>query len=210
MSHFLARLVERTRGTGPRVEPIVAPRFAPTPVVEIASGREATPPVRRTARPPEAIESPDPEVVRQEKSETPGRENESAEKSIERLQETLLVPLETVSQEAPPVVRRTEIEGEPVSIPRNGSLKGTASAPPAVARPRSAIRPAMARTPGIERTAELPNEPRPEAPIVRVTIGRIEVRAVPAPAAPPRKPSRVSGPKLTLDAYLKSRKEGTR
>ncbi len=28
MSHFLARLVERARGTAPRVEPVVAPRFA--------------------------------------------------------------------------------------------------------------------------------------------------------------------------------------
>ena len=97
MTHFLARLVERARGTGPRIEPIIAPRFAPAPVVEIASESEATPPVR----PPETIESPNAEIVGQEENKTPGREVESAGKSIERLQETLLVPPETVSQEAP-------------------------------------------------------------------------------------------------------------
>ena len=43
MSHFLARLVERARGTAARVEPIVAPRFAPTAIVEIASEVEAPP-----------------------------------------------------------------------------------------------------------------------------------------------------------------------
>jgi hypothetical protein len=37
MTHFLARLVERARGTAPRVEPILVPRFAPAPVVEISS-----------------------------------------------------------------------------------------------------------------------------------------------------------------------------
>ena len=89
-------------------------------------------------------------------------------------------------------------------------MRGASLSRPTVARPGSRIPATTARARGIERTVDLPNEPTSEAPIVRVTIGRIEVRAVPAPAAPARKPSRASGPKLTLDAYLKSRKEGTR
>jgi len=44
MSHFLARLVERARGSAARVEPLLTPRFAPTPIVEIASELEAPPP----------------------------------------------------------------------------------------------------------------------------------------------------------------------
>lgn len=209
MTHFLARLVERTRGTGPRIEPIIAPRFAPAPVVEIASESEAKlATVRRTVRPPEAIESPDPVVVRQEKGETLSRENESAGKSIEPLRETLLVPRETVALEAPPVVTRAETGDQPVSIPRNGAVWGAASSRSKVARPGSASPATTDR--GIERAVELPNEPRTEAPIVRVTIGRIEVRTVAAPATPVRKQSRASEPKLTLDAYLKSRKEGAR
>jgi hypothetical protein len=54
-----------------------------------------------------------------------------------------------------------------------------------------------------------PNEWPEQPPIVRVTIGRIDVRATP-PAVPSRKSSTRSEPKLTLDAYLKSRREGTR
>ena len=57
---------------------------------------------------------------------------------------------------------------------------------------------------------QFPDELPGEAPIVRVTIGRIEVRAAPAPTPPPRKPARPAGPTLTLDAYLKARKEGAR
>ena len=60
-----------------------------------------------------------------------------------------------------------------------------------------------------ERDLLTPNESPEQPPIVRVTIGRIDVRATP-PAAPSRKSSTRSEPKLTLDAYLKSRREGTR
>lgn len=56
----------------------------------------------------------------------------------------------------------------------------------------------------------LREEPRDHAPIVRVTIGRIEVRAAPAPTPTRRKPVNRPTPKLTLDAYLKSRREGRR
>lgn len=49
----------------------------------------------------------------------------------------------------------------------------------------------------------------PQTPIIRVTIGRIEVRAVQAAAAPARKtepPPRT----LTLEEYLKARERGER
>jgi hypothetical protein len=60
------------------------------------------------------------------------------------------------------------------------------------------------------RADQFSHELRDEAPIVRVTIGRIDVRAAPAPVPPPRKTAIPAPPKLTLDAYLKSRKEGAR
>jgi hypothetical protein len=46
---------------------------------------------------------------------------------------------------------------------------------------------------------------------VRVTIGRVEVRAVlpPAPPAPPAAPASVDT-RLSLDEYLKTRGEGQR
>ena len=53
-------------------------------------------------------------------------------------------------------------------------------------------------------------ESRDQAPVVRVTIGRIDVRVAPTPALSPRKPVRQVGPTLTLEAYLKERKEALR
>jgi hypothetical protein len=53
--------------------------------------------------------------------------------------------------------------------------------------------------------------PGPEAPSIRVTIGRIEVRAefvTPAPAPAPARPLRPSS--LSLDDYLRQRREGQR
>jgi hypothetical protein len=51
----------------------------------------------------------------------------------------------------------------------------------------------------------------PEPPVIRINIGRVEVRAVIAPPAPPppRPPAR-SGPSLSLEDYLKGRDEGKR
>jgi hypothetical protein len=45
---------------------------------------------------------------------------------------------------------------------------------------------------------------------VRVTIGRIEVRAIhPKPEASPQPHQAETGPALTLDAYLKKRNGGS-
>jgi hypothetical protein len=51
----------------------------------------------------------------------------------------------------------------------------------------------------------------PTAPIIRVSIGRVEVRAVMAPQAPlPPRPQVRSGPSLSLEDYLKEREGGKR
>ena len=64
---------------------------------------------------------------------------------------------------------------------------------PAVARPHP--------------TVEVSPAPAGPAPTVRVTIGRIEVRAVPPPAPPePRPAPRSAEPALSLDDYLKLRR----
>jgi hypothetical protein len=48
-----------------------------------------------------------------------------------------------------------------------------------------------------------------QAPTIRVTIGRIDVRAVTAPAEPARETVRPQ-PRLSLDDYLKQRNRGGR
>ncbi len=224
MTHFLARLVERARGTAPRVEPIVAPRFAPAPVNETAPEGE-TPPVVRLAA---GTSSPAPPVASRVAGETtkssvtlrPPRDAEAAplsatdapEAPLEIVRETLLVPppADRPAPDFSPVVRRTEIETGPDSLAQSDRARETGSARPRTARPGPAIAAGPRTFRGLKQAPDSPNESRTEPPIVRVTIGRIEVRAAPAPSAPARKPAPRSEPKLTLDAYLKSRQEGAR
>jgi len=76
--------------------------------------------------------------------------------------------------------------------------------------------PGAARVPSFpvpaERGGSAPGVPAPEsapAPVVQVTIGRIEVRAVTPPAPARQAPARTS-PSLSLDEYLRRRNGGGR
>ena len=116
MSHFLARLVERARGTALRVEPLVTPRFAPTPIVEIASEVEAPPPERRDQQPTvEEISSPHavvqeeapaekaaPKILRESDRSRLPPENVAPEPEPQKL----LVPPKMVAADSTVVVRR--------------------------------------------------------------------------------------------------------
>ncbi|MGB8340819.1 MAG: hypothetical protein WCE51_04450 [Chthoniobacterales bacterium] len=211
MTHFLARLVDRARGSAPRVEPIVAPHFAPAPVAEIASEHETPQETKATSGTREALvreEELATDRPRLRKEKPASRETEERQETVEAAPQTLLVPLE-----------RTD--GDEV-LPRPDRTRGSESLrSDALPHVRSATAPTIVRRaehPGrsanlrpTDRLSVSPNESAAnEPPIVRVTIGRIEVRAEPAPAPAPRKISSRSEPKLTLDAYLKSRKEGAR
>lgn len=59
--------------------------------------------------------------------------------------------------------------------------------------------------PGLERHPDSPSPP----PSIRITIGRIDVRAV-SPSPPSARPSMSPRPQLTLDDYLRQRNEGRR
>jgi hypothetical protein len=95
-----------------------------------------------------------------------------------------------------------------VPAAKNGTARKHSFTTSQTKRPRPAA--PRARTSwSFERDLVTPNESPEQPTIVRVTIGRIDVRAT-TPAVPSRKSSPRSEPKLTLDAYLKSRREGTR
>src|SRR5262249_33096337 len=97
MSNFLARLVKRARGTAPRVEPVVAPRFAPTPIVEIASEVETPAPERSDQQPTVEKKSSPRAVVQQEapaEKAEPKILRESEKSSLSQQPEKLLVPME--------------------------------------------------------------------------------------------------------------------
>jgi hypothetical protein len=212
MSHFLARLVERARGTAPRVEPVFAPRFGPTPIVEIASEVE-TPPVERSDQRPTVEEKSSPRAVVQQEAPSGKAEakvlRKSETSSLPQQPEKLLVPVEMSAVDSPVFVRPTPSTDRPVPAVKNGMVRRNSFTASRSKRPPPAT-PVTTTSRNLERDYLLtPNESSEQPPIVRVTIGRIDVRATP-PAVPSRKASTHSGPKLTLDAYLKSRREGTR
>ena len=99
----------------------------------------------------------------------------------------------------------------PVPSPgAQASLDASEDAPPPVA-PR-VVRPQLDGY--LERGPQEPRVAAPEssAPAIRVTIGRIEVRAITPPPMPPTQrtlPAR-PGPELSLDDYLKQHNGGQR
>jgi hypothetical protein len=90
-------------------------------------------------------------------------------------------------------------------------------APRSVVQLPAQVTPAVAATKEARPALTLPADPSvgtgisSQPPVIRVTIGRIEVRAVfpPAAAAPAAVKKTPSGA-LSLDDYLKQRSEGTR
>jgi hypothetical protein len=205
MSHFLARLVERTRGTAARLEPVIAPRFAPAPVPEITEETVATPWLRPAMAPAFEKNPPAREVVREELETS--RPSTAREKTVEVVKETLLPPSESREPVSLLLVRRTEAETGDVVIPKSPPTSRGKPSPARLTTGRSAAAPSDSAP---QKRRALPNEPSAEAPIVRVTIGRIEVRAVSAPVPAPQKPKPSAAPGLTLDAYLQARKEDAR
>lgn len=213
MTHFLGRLVERARGTAPRIQPIVAPKFASAPITEIATEVEATPVVPQEASAKSAIpERTNGAVVRQKERAVEKPKEELVEATVPAEPEALLVPVQrpqddlsqppTSTRESETLRRDVLPQVQPATLP----VVRRASHQVRSASPRSSSRGAVSADPLTSR-----NEPASdERSIVRVTIGRIEVRAEPPPASPSRKAVPRSQPKLTLDAYLKSRKEGAR
>ena len=211
MSHFLARLVERARGTAARVEPLVAPRFAPTTIVEIASEIE-TPRQERGDQQPTVEEKSSPRAVPHQEAPAAKGEakilRESEKPSLPQQPEKLLVPMEK-SVVNPTAIVRPSLSGDsPVPAMKNGMVRRNSFKPLRSKRPQPPT-PLTTTSWNFERDLLRPNESSEQPPIVRVTIGRIDVRAT-LPATPSRKSSARSEPKLTLDAYLKSRREGTR
>jgi hypothetical protein len=229
MTHFLSRLVDRARGTALRVEPIIAPRFAPTDLLGAEILPEITTEIESPAASPPSGPKPVPprtetRSVEEKRSSRAADAHDAEETRIEIVMEPLLVP-QVQERVHSLVVRHADTPREileesrgtaaaQLQVAKSKSPRGTAAAAQPVAKRQSQRgnlkRSTLSPLKQGDDALRFPAEPRAQAPIVRVTIGRIEVRAAPAPAPPPRKPARAPGPVLTLDAYLKSRKEGAR
>jgi hypothetical protein len=120
----------------------------------------------------------------------------------------LLVPVETGAMDSMVFVTPSPSADQPMPAVKNRMVRRNSFTASRSKRPRPATS-VTTRSQSVEHDLLAPDESPVQPPIVRITIGRIDVRATP-PAVPLRKPSARSEPKLTLDAYLKSRREGRR
>jgi len=230
---YLASLVARADGTAPVLRPRLASRYeqsartteAPveTSVETVAppvAARAETPAVTIAAQPREPLEPRETvrEIVRTESVQPPPsathRETTTnVERTIERhhreshvREEHSVVHVEPAG--APPVTRVIERATPPVEAqhktiePAEAPLRALLLPPP----PHPPVTPrASAHGP---RSAA-PAAPPDAAPTIRVTIGRVDVRAVEAPQRPAR-PAAPRQPAFTLEDYIRMRREGRR
>ncbi len=213
MADFFTRLAERALGTAPVAAPDLPPMFAPqAQTLEVSAlaiaprGADATGP-EKTAAAEAPVENP------------PAREPVEALRQAPRRQDEPSPPLVKI---APPIDalgdtgssnEREETNLQPALLVKTRSVSrfGDAAprAPAAVALPaRSEAAPPGA--PFSEALVASALGAAAAPPAIHVTIGRVEVRAVAAPAEAARPRERKAPPLRSLDQYLRERNEGRR
>ncbi|HEY3268732.1 MAG TPA: hypothetical protein VGM37_17585 [Armatimonadota bacterium] len=172
--------------------PVVAAARENAPVGLGEGPRAAAEPVRRSVESPAAT-GPIPPPVRPEAPTVA-----PLSRAVERP-----VPVPAAAPDSPS--RKDAPAPDPIRPSRASAPALTAPAAPS---PRGALAVTPHR-PDLTPRVEIPAPS--SSPAVRVTIGRVEVRAVlpPAPPAPPAAPASVDT-RLSLDEYLKTRGEGQR
>lgn len=226
MADFLTRLVERSYGAASPVQPLIASIYAPGPMAmaqvddEQVTELEAPPDDNQTsssrtvdASPSLALQakavSPSPPnrvVASRANSESipvvarrvvTEQEAESRSADATPLQQSPGVPSPRRLAETPRRQESPAVGSDARTVAEAVSARPT-SQPPIVLRPQLRTL--------IEQTEQQGNEIKEDraAPTIRVTIGRIDVRAVFAPP-PPAQRARPPAPALSLDDYLRSR-----
>jgi hypothetical protein len=246
MSDYLTRLIERSLGTAPQIEPLIAPLHAPSE--QLLNERAATIATFGPAEPTK-IETSDRDTAPGDPAQ--GRTREAVASRSERQSFRDLPPLAEgparfpIEKDDAPSESRPRVPSRELSVPPRSEILEPPSvplSPPTVApgSTRAVVQPEIIEhsTPGAatEGPLRLPQrqsrilvqpeiigrrkppkssavsgaQPSPnEPPAIHVTIGRVEVRAVMPPSAPPKVASR-SAPKLSLKDYLKQRNGGAR
>lgn len=230
MADFLSRLAERTLGIGGTVEPRLAPLFAGGAGLAddgLVEEDETVVAPRRETR----VDAPAGLVApRADERATEGPRAASDEahpysddapvverRTIERQAPAPLPPLRAPAEDrvpGPPHPDAVEVGAlretqPPLLLPE----RRIAPAPlPALQTPVRAA-PAPAAEPSATSSLDRASSPArigDATPTVRVTIGRVEVRAVFPAAEAPRSAPAPWEPSLTLEEYLKQRREGLR
>jgi len=226
MADFLTRLIERSRDLAtrePKVEPLIAPLYAVGPNTALPADAvddvlnedltsRAAPASRRRTPASRSAEAP---------LEQQPAENIASAPLAQRLEPSVKVTPEIKPAQAPagetPSARLDQTPGSepapqtimpkfPLSPANERAGLATTAADqsrradhePLLVRPQAVARAADSNA----RDAEVTNDN--SAPVIRVTIGRIDVRAV-AREAPPARRATAPAPKLSLEEYLRSR-----
>ena len=221
MADFLTRLIQRSRGLSPneqsrpKVEPLIAPLYASGRNAALSNDileEEQFPQAELKSRMQTSVRHPNEAFSRRQGDEhasfMPPQSDEITSRDAFKIEPAGGMPdelLDTVPNPAPkitPLAQPTPMTAAPserkTSVEIASEKNRQTDQAPLVIRPQSIT---LAKDAG-SRQVEVEKENA--APVVRVTIGRIEVRAVNAPAPPARRATPPT-PKLSLEDYLLSR-----
>jgi hypothetical protein len=210
MSDYLTSLIQRSRGLAPQVEPLIAPMHAP-PSLMLRETLEISSPLEPSSA--SKTETADEDIPQRVGVKTKPRELTSLPVESPRSQtpfpeSAATFPIEKTDLREPTEPQRNARlhRSSSVSPPETADLIAPSQSPsPPKEKTRVVVRPEIATR---LKTTAPPVSARPSSPIkpptIHVTIGRVEVRAVMPPVAAP-KPSSPSGPKPSLEDYLKQR-----
>ena len=213
MTDFLTRLAERALGVAPVAAPDLPPMFAPT-AQPLEQSTEVVAP-RPTAARISADESRFSKArVENSTSQRPIHLAREYVRGSDELRSPLvnvgLVP--SVAEDAAFSMHRPEQVAQAVAQAAGDSSSSAAVSmvPGAVAvKARNETAPINTKPTLLsEALVSSPIRGEAVAPAIHVTIGRVEVRAVTAPAEPARPRERKAPPLLSLDQYLRQRNEG--
>lgn len=202
MPGFFQRLTARTLGSGTQiVKPIVPSVFANDGAIDPAAAaslwEQAPLPAEQTSARIAADTKPSKRETDRQSEPVPVRETGRQEagrrpRSLQEAADAIFAQPET----------------QPVLVPVSQAA-ATANAPAAAhALWRETAQPPNRQTAPVSRR---PSETMPkQAPVIRVTIGRVEVRAEFPPPPAPAAPRPAAPPPLTLDQYRRQRDRGLR
>lgn len=234
MSDYLSNLAARTLGLTEGIHPRLPSLFEPSPAT-VRSGSEPPPwlgPDARSAEPiptepvrePTSAAGPRGELFGDAVQPVPRRPTEARARHAGGVAAGL-APTGGLATDLPgdaPDGARPETSREQVIGPGLPDVGLRAEAGPrsgpTILRPNEFLPAVGARTTTVVPQTPVPrpfvppsspaSTARPEpGPAVRVTIGRVEVRAISPPASPLRQP-RAAPPKPSLEEYLRSRRRG--
>jgi hypothetical protein len=214
MSDFLSNLVARSFTDAPVIRPRVPSLFEPTADEFFEDRQSCTPTAITPANAPAPV--PKSSLPARETPATKSMEDESEAPAEEHLPEAGEPPHQNA-----PVIAQTPRPGARAAMVRKLELETNE-----IIVPAGSFRDGEKIAGNKQRVSQAYSEPRPvrprhrkdfspveqqrstSAPIIRVTIGRVDVRAVHPPAATPKQAKPVP-PKVSLEDYLHKQERGT-